>query len=154
MDTLIKWAIYGAICVAVLATVTLAWHSFVIAPAMARGAAQQAAKDAPIIAGLTKQRDQAIAANKTLGAQVEALQGQFAEVHAALDAAQTASQLATAHAAAALAAAVSRTREDAAQILALRNIVNAEDHETQIQACADARALLADLAIWRRSVLN
>lgn len=154
MDTLVKYLFYAAIAVAVLAGVELMWHRFVIAPAEARGAATQAAKDAPVIAGLTKQRDEAIAANKTLAGQLADLQTQLGQIHEALDAAATATQLAHAHAVAALAAAVARSREDAAQIKALQNIAAAEDHETEAQACADARALLADLATWRRGLLN
>lgn len=154
MDALIKYAIYAAMAVAVLAAVTLAWHTFVIGPAEARGAATQAAKDAPLIVGLTKQRDEAIAANKTLGAQLDNLQTQLGEIHQALEAAATAAQLAHAHATAALTAALLREREDAAQIQALKAIAAAEDHETMEAACADARALLADLATWRRGLLN
>ena len=51
---LIKWAIYGLIAIASVAAITLAWEHFVIAPAEARGAARQAAKDAPVIAQLEK----------------------------------------------------------------------------------------------------
>jgi len=42
------------IAAAALASVTLAWEHFVIAPAEARGAARQQAKDAPVIAQLNK----------------------------------------------------------------------------------------------------
>ena len=54
MDTLIKWAIYGLIATACAATLGLAWHNYVIAPAEARGAARQEAKDAPVITQLNK----------------------------------------------------------------------------------------------------
>lgn len=53
-DRLISWAIYGLIAAAALASVTLAWEHFVIAPAEARGAARQQATDAPVIAQLNK----------------------------------------------------------------------------------------------------
>src|SRR5574337_47561 len=40
---MIKWAIYALVAIACVATATLAWEHFVIAPAEARGQARQAA---------------------------------------------------------------------------------------------------------------
>ena len=83
MNTLIKWAIYGLIAIASVAAITLAWEHFVIAPAEARGAARQAAKDAPVIAQLNKAlsdaRAQALATEAKYVASQQAAQAQAEE---------------------------------------------------------------------------
>lgn len=152
MDTLIKYAIYAALVVAALATVTLAWHRFVIAPAEARGAAEQAAKDAPIIAGLTKQRDQAIAANASLSASIDELKHQVDLAHQAWLAANAAA--AVQHQAALKAIAVAKASTAAAldQVRKLAALAATPTDEAQAAQCAEAEAILADYATWRRSL--
>lgn len=87
MDALIKWAIYGLIAAACVATVTLAWDHYVIAPAEARGAAQQEAKDAPVIGHLKAQLIEAQQALATAQAEADATAAKYQAQQAAAQAA-------------------------------------------------------------------
>ena len=117
------------------------------------GKQEQAAKDAPIIAGLTRQRDEAIAANKSLNADIDNLQAAVNRQNASLEALDAAQHAAEAAAKAAIAKA--RTAEqvarDNAETARLTAIATAPpDNSTELQDCEEARGILSDLARHRR----
>jgi hypothetical protein len=70
---LVDWAIYAVIALAVLGGICKAWDSSV----GDHYREQQQAKDAPLIAALTADRNTALAANKVLAGDVDELRARF-----------------------------------------------------------------------------
>lgn len=148
--SLIDYLIYVAVAVAVWAAIALAWQHFVIGPAEARGAAQQAAEDVPVLAAVTKARDDARSSNKRLAADLEHLRAELADANALWKAAHDAELASQAAAARARAAYEAKAREAAAEISGLRAIVAAAPStEVCNGICAEARDILARLAAER-----
>jgi len=117
------------------------------------GVELQAAKDAPIIAGLTKQRDQAIAANKSLTADLAGLKATVDSQNGAIASWEADARAASAAAAAAIAKAraSSQSAKDAAETARLTQIATTVPvNQTAEADCAEAHSILADLARARR----
>jgi len=73
----VDWLIYAAILGAVALGIRQSWLHYVIAPAEARGAAAQLAKDQPVIADWKTRAEKAEGANRDLSGQVDQLRRSF-----------------------------------------------------------------------------
>lgn len=127
------------------------WHGFT-GHYVALGVAKQQAKDAPIVASLAKQRDQAIAANASLSASVDKLQADVSAAHQAWVALNAAQQTQEASAKKAIAAAHVAAGIALDQVRKLAALAATPDDEAQAAQCAEGEAILADYATWRRGL--
>lgn len=148
-----KLILYG---VGVLSTIALLYwlsETFIVKPLLEQGAILQRSKDQPIIDGLIKQRDQALAANKSLTADLAGLQSTVASQNASIRSYEANSKAASAAAAAALAKArqAAQNAKDAAETARLTQIATTVPvNQTAEADCAEAHSILADLARARR----
>ena len=150
---MLKLALYGIGGLAVLALLYWLGDTFVVEPLVNQGVVLQRSKDQPIIDGLTKQRDQAIAANKSLSADLAGLQSTVAGQNASIASWEANSRAASAAAAMALAKALrtAQSAKDAAETARLTQIATTIPvNQTAEADCAEAHSILADLARARR----
>ena len=150
---MLKLALYGIAGLAALALVHWLADTFVVTPLIDQGMVLQRSKDQPIIDGLIKQRDQAIAANKSLTADLGGLQAKVADQNASISSWEANSRAASAAAAAAVAKALrtAQNAKDAAETARLTQIATTIPvNQTAEADCAEAHSILADLARARR----
>lgn len=148
-----KLVLYGVGVLAALALLYWAADVFIVEPLVNQGIVLQKAKDQPIIDGLTKQRDQALAANKSLSADLAGLRATVGAQNASIRAWQADSEAASAAAASALAKArrEAENAKDAAETARLTQIATTIPvNQTAEADCAEAHSILADLARARR----
>src|SRR5512135_582068 len=144
---MIKIIAYAVIAALVIGLIVWGINSLIDA-----GRQEQAAKDAPIIAGLTKQRDQAIAANKSLSADLDGLQTTITQQNASISSWEANAKAATSAAqqAIAKARASAQSAKDAAETARLTAIATLVPTNTSEADCAEAHDILAALARARR----
>lgn len=146
MSRLLDYVVYVLIAVAIWASLLFAWHFFVIAPAEARGhaagQAEQLAKDTPVISRLTRERDGALAANKSLTGDVGVLKDAVADAGRQIGALVAAGDASRAAAKAAMARVEASAKAAAAESARLAAIV---DRKPSTDPCGGACARALDL---------
>lgn len=150
--------VIGALVLLAVVGTATAWHVFVAKPyytrGVADGVAQQKKADAPVIAKLTQERDearadrdQALAANATLAGSVETLTTKLGDAKDSIAQLQTIAARARAQAKAAIAEIQARVKRDADEIARLTAVANGPPIA---EACAKADEYMSQLATWRR----
>jgi hypothetical protein len=143
--------VYGVLALGLIGGTALAWHTYVAKPYYVRGVndgiAKQKKLDAPIIAKLTGERDQALAANNTLQASVATLTRNISDQNASMAQLRVLADRARAQAKAALASVQAQVKRDADEIARLTAVANGP---AVADACARATDYLTQLAVWRR----